>query len=838
MSVRYRAGAEREGLRVDKYGRISVKPHPLMLGNKDEDPYIGTDFAEAQIEIATKVCSDTEECYADLKTKTLQVLRCLELQDEYLWPYSMPAVITDYDITVCSQHPSKPEKQRYIERLYHKYDLEMMLVSGVHFNFSLPEEQYAALRTEHEGLPAGPDDAYCLIARNLQRYAPLMNKAFGSSPFAIEQPRPGRYAGKEDRCSLRNSQYGYVNEEDLCPGLGSKQEYFADLRQLIEEGKLLDTSELYQSVRLKTADDQAALYDHDLPVDHLEVRWHDIDPLDICGISRTDMDLLVLLIFTALFDSESEKTDHADISGITELAAEVNDILDLGFDEAWTLLKRIESENWTKADMIREKFSDKEDLLRIAVRYNRQACGYAEEYLKIINDLRGDEAGRRGMWQRMCLSNARWANITEPVSYMPVLLSENSRCLLTDAAHILNGILRKIIRHYQKSPAYREEFHFDPRLEQLLQIPCIHGDEIPLLRADCLFDEDRGRLQFCEFNTDAIGGMIENIESQKALAETEPYKKFAQMHDIISEAEWQIGQRMAAIANIYEAAGQSCKNARLAVAVCLDGDEPDATEFRTFISFLEKHGFICSVFDVRQFVYRDGKLFGCHALLGESNINVDVVWRFCIVRDLLQHWEEIHPFIQAVRDEAVVMISGFLPQIVHDKQIFAVMRGEQTKELLNEQERDFVEKHIPLTSFIDDPALDLPMIKAEPERWIIKPTNWYCSKNVLSGTVCSLQEWSEAIDDRLNGEPHSWLIQRFCEPSRLPSIPLRGKEQEFTAPPQLYNTVYGLYICRGEYDGLYVRQSYKPVVSSMNGGVMAPLLWVHEHKSDDGNEEN
>ena len=86
-------GVEREGLRVDLYGNLSETKHPKLFGEKLSNPYITTDFSESQVELITPTFNSLEEVYDFLNS--LYNITALELEDEYLWPQSMPCNIPD-----------------------------------------------------------------------------------------------------------------------------------------------------------------------------------------------------------------------------------------------------------------------------------------------------------------------------------------------------------------------------------------------------------------------------------------------------------------------------------------------------------------------------------------------------------------------------------------------------------------------------------------------------------------------------------------------------------------------------------------------------------------------
>ena len=85
-------GIEREGLRVTPEGELALTPHPKAFGNKLSNPYITTDFSESQIEMITPTYSTVEEAYQFLNA--LYQITVSELEDEYLWPQSMPCLIS------------------------------------------------------------------------------------------------------------------------------------------------------------------------------------------------------------------------------------------------------------------------------------------------------------------------------------------------------------------------------------------------------------------------------------------------------------------------------------------------------------------------------------------------------------------------------------------------------------------------------------------------------------------------------------------------------------------------------------------------------------------------
>jgi glutamate--cysteine ligase len=142
-------GLEKEGLRVTSSGYIAASPHPRGLGAPLTHPHITTDFAEAQMELITAAHRESE--------RTLQQLYDLHafvqqrLQDESLWPFSMPCRInSEQDIQIAQYGSSTTGMTKTIYRrgLAHRYGKSMQVIAGLHYNFSFSN---ALLETLYQG---------------------------------------------------------------------------------------------------------------------------------------------------------------------------------------------------------------------------------------------------------------------------------------------------------------------------------------------------------------------------------------------------------------------------------------------------------------------------------------------------------------------------------------------------------------------------------------------------------------------------------------------------------------------------------------------------------------
>lgn len=501
---------------------------------------------------------------------------------------------------------------------------------------------------------------------------------------------------------------------------------------------------------------------------------------------------------------------------------------------------------------------------------------YTREYLKLVVEAgaSADEANRRAAWRRMGEGTAYYHGLPVAFSYLPRLLGGCTRERFEDIGRMTYGILAKVITRYQEDVHYRREFRFDPRVAELVLLPTGYDEPLPMLRADFVIDEQTGDFTFVEFNTDSSSGMNETREALEAVAVTEPYRRFADRHELSTDVELQFEEWVRRFLEIYEGAATFnvaessvdpaftgpaasasaglafasavcavsaesdaltfAKNTkpskpRVAIVACLDSPDPHIGELEEYRKLFERKGCACSVFDARELAFDGEQLVGKRALAGESHVPIDCIWRFCIVVDLLEHWDEVQPFIEAVRHGKVVMIGGFSTQIVHDKQLFAVLRRPATQAFLTSEEREFLDRHIPFTAFLDDPELDREALKRDRARWVIKPTDWYASINVVVGAGASEEEWARLVDGAGRDiGPSPLVVQEFCPPSKVDVIPLYGNEADFVAPLQRFGEITGVFMHAGEFGGIYVRQGPYDVIGSARAGLVAPVLWLRD----------
>ena len=339
-----RVGVEKESLRVDRAGYISQRPHPADLGSALTHPTITTDFSEALLEFVTPAYCGVRETSRSLRH--LHQFTYPLIGDEVLWATSMPCMVTgDRSIPIASYGTSNVGTMKHVYRrgLSHRYGRVMQIISGVHFNFSLPRPFWTAFR-EIEGrngerLGTFSSDGYFALIRNFHRHGWLVPLLFGASPaicrsFLGNAPHAFSELGRGTLyepfgTSLRMSDIGYKNKSQRQLGISyaSAGDYVRTLHEATEAphppyeetgvvgggeyrqltANLLQIeNEYYSFVRPKQiarSGEKPTVALQRRGVRYVEIRALDVDPFSPTGIEEDTMRFMEAFLIHCALDS-------------------------------------------------------------------------------------------------------------------------------------------------------------------------------------------------------------------------------------------------------------------------------------------------------------------------------------------------------------------------------------------------------------------------------------------------------------------------------------------------------------------------------------------------------
>ncbi|MDA9471266.1 bifunctional glutamate--cysteine ligase GshA/glutathione synthetase GshB [Enterococcus sp. 5H] len=305
MTARF--GLEKESQRTTFNGQLATTDHPEVLGNRSYHPYIQTDFSETQMELITPVANSINEMMRYLAAIHDVAQRSMNKQ-EMLWPLSMPPKLPLRDEDIKIAKLEQFEGVLYRRYLAKEYGKRKQMVSGIHFNFEFSIElvqQLFAAQAEYQTIEEFKNILYMKVARNYLRYRWLITYLFGASPvsemgyFTEHEDRP-----KEPVRSIRNSSFGYKNNEEVKVSYESLQQYIDDIHRMVENGILSEEKEFYSAVRMRGGKQMS-----DLPktgIRYIELRNLDLNPFAPLGVDEDSLEFIHLFMLFLLWTDEKE----------------------------------------------------------------------------------------------------------------------------------------------------------------------------------------------------------------------------------------------------------------------------------------------------------------------------------------------------------------------------------------------------------------------------------------------------------------------------------------------------------------------------------------------------
>ena len=338
-------GIEKESLRVLSDGSLSQQPHPRALGSALTHRAITTDFSEAQLELITGIHPSPEGVLKELSDIHVFVLK--NMGEELIWPNSMPCILAaDQEKIPLGQYGSSniaQAKTVYRRGLGNRYGRLMQTISGIHYNFSIPDVLWEALgKTTQDSRT----EAYFGLIRNFRRWSWLLLYLFGAAPAVCRsfvlgtdhklEPfsegtyylphatslRMGRLGYQSEAQSALDISYNSVADYSRSMRIGLTESY-PDYSAIVpaEDGEypqlndavLQIENEFYGTIRPKRTTQSgerplSAL--NERGVEYVEVRCVDLNPFEPLGINAEQIRFMdTFLVLCLLADSPADSAE-------------------------------------------------------------------------------------------------------------------------------------------------------------------------------------------------------------------------------------------------------------------------------------------------------------------------------------------------------------------------------------------------------------------------------------------------------------------------------------------------------------------------------------------------
>lgn len=400
--------------------------------------------------------------------------------------------------------------------------------------------------------------------------------------------------------------------------------------------------------------------------------------------------------------------------------------------------------------------------------------------------------------------NAGHGNYTRTL-HIPKFFSQVDKWRFDKICTYTYDIFERVIQAYMDDPEFRKLFPFPKELEELILLEPGYAVPIPICRIDIFYDENDGHFHFCEFNTDGTSAMNENWKMNSLLPLNNAWDALKPDCEIMELMESWIDAFM----EDYRQTPDAKENPGIAMTDFLENAY--ISEFYQFEKRFKNRGLNMEVVDIRELDY-DGKKLTSK----KSGQQIDVIYRRAVTSDIMDHYDEIQPFIQAVKDKNVVLIGAFKTQIVHHKAINQILIDPYMEKILEGWQIRFLNEHLPKT--YDLTSSNVKDFEDCKDCWIIKPKDSYAAKGVWAGADLKHDMWLKVLHDHVDRD---FLIQQYIKPFKSLNIDLINSD-EF----KWYTNQTGLYTYNGKFAGVYSRLSDSGIISTQYNEKMIPTVFL------------
>jgi len=332
--------------------------------------FITTDFSESLLEFITPPEVSVQKTLGQLND--VHKFAVSNMGDERLWPMSMPCFIENQDaIPIANFGTSNVGKMKTLYRvgLKNRYGSMMQAISGVHFNFSLPDEFWqkwlektSLEKSDEKANKHTISAAYFALIRNYRSFCWLIPYLYGASPAICGSFIKGKKTDLPFKklgsgtyylpyaTSLRMSDLGYTNSAqsglNIC--YNNVDSYIASLKAAInqpseafqkyipsKDGKkqqlnanvLQIENELYSPIRPKQPTQSLEKPSDALDkrgVSYVEIRALDVNPFSAIGIEENQFYFLDVFLFycvtkpSAMMDAEQYHETEVNLSAVVD----------------------------------------------------------------------------------------------------------------------------------------------------------------------------------------------------------------------------------------------------------------------------------------------------------------------------------------------------------------------------------------------------------------------------------------------------------------------------------------------------------------------------------------
>lgn len=422
------------------------------------------------------------------------------------------------------------------------------------------------------------------------------------------------------------------------------------------------------------------------------------------------------------------------------------------------------------------------------------------EYMELINaEPEKNRAGAMALKENMERSPLFFhGRVASVPLHIPRIYSKEDVALFREIVDTSYHIFEKVIREYLSHEDYRALFPFPKELEELILLPRGYDEVLPIARFDIFYHEDTGKFYFCEINADGCSGMNEDRLQDEHILDNPAHQEMRRRYRF--ERFEMFDTWVNTFLRLYQTYEKRVEHPTVAIIDFLD--KAYLREFQEFARRFQRAGCNCEICEIRDLRYENG------VLISPNGHEIHAIYRRAVTSDIMDHLDEVKPFLEAMRTGACFMAGSFCTQIVHHKYLFHILHLPRTMQFLTERERSFVREHVPATVPFNPAYITKEEVISNRERYILKPDDSYASNGVFDGVSYSQEEWEKIVD---NVYDTGYVCQDYMPQFATENIDYAFGDGKW----HRYITMAGLFSYCGNFAGVFAR-------AGKEGGIIDP----------------
>ncbi len=413
-----------------------------------------------------------------------------------------------------------------------------------------------------------------------------------------------------------------------------------------------------------------------------------------------------------------------------------------------------------------------------------------------------------------------------PTFLKPYFVDQKHRKEIAYATEMMYQGLEAVGRAYSAGYDFKGLIHFEGRIAELCAIDPLYPNYQVMVRLDVFFDPDTGTTKFLEFNCGDPSGMGWHDSMLDMFMDMKSVKELGRIYklrcDYLLPSHYEAFMRK--YAEYCGRKGAKAKNKITFAAVC-KRDSTIRGDFDLFVKYYGEKGHRALFADPRDFAY-DGKR------LSARGIEVDAIYRDAI-EDIIfdPYWKDCRNLVSALKDGNVCFVNPARAATGEFKTILALMTDERHASIFPEEVRAAAKKYVPWTRLVrhettgySGEKVDLvPFVKAEKDRFVLKPNCGFGGFGILLGFETDADKWEKAVDSAA-GPGGDFAVQELLDipKEKFPAMNPDGSIKAFEQKNVNLN-----YWCHGgRFAGAFIRAAAGNIINVHQGGGMTPVLWV------------